>query len=210
MATIGALVGYALIGTAVAAAVQIPATIIANNQAQAMANYQSAVAMAQADYQDRVAQLEAKEIARSAKFTFGEQRATAAAMGLGMVGTSAGDIQNMDIGLATLDVQKKLYEGDVALWQGEVTSQIAQYEADVAKYSNWVGAGTSMLKGAVSGAMGGAMSVASGMTGSGFWGQLGTGLSLRGWSYGASSAVSGGLSSGGISSRRSSVLRGDI
>lgn len=203
------LIAFAAIGAITAAAVQIPKTIIANNQAQAIANYQSAVAQSQADYQNRVAQLEAKEIGRSAKFTFGEQRATAAAMGLGMVGTSAGDIQNMDIGLATLDVQKKLYEGKAALWQGEVTSSIAQYEADVAKYGNWVSAGTSIVKGAAAGAVGGAMSVASGMAGSGFWGQFATGLSTKGWTSGIPSALTGGLSSG-ASSSRSSILRGNI
>ena len=213
MATVGALLGYALIGTAVAAAVQIPSAIIASNQAQAMANYQSAVAMAQADYKDRVAQLEAEEIARSAKFTFGEQRATAAAMGLGMVGTSAGDIQNMDIGLATLDVQKKLYEGDVALWQGEVTSQIAQYEADVAKHSAWTSATVGMLGGAVSGAIGGASALTSVGIGNSVWGKLNSGLSSSGWGSGAMAAVSGGLQGSGLSlkaGRSSSILRGNI
>lgn len=38
------------IGAAVSAATMIPQAIIASNQAQAMANYQSAVALAQADY----------------------------------------------------------------------------------------------------------------------------------------------------------------
>lgn len=189
------------IGAAVSAATMIPQAIIASNQAQAMANYQSAVALAQADYKNRVAELEADELARKAKFTFGAQRATAAAMGLGMVGTSAEDIQQMDVGLATLDVQKKLYEGDVALWEGQVTSQLAQYEADVAKHKAWTGTAWGIGIGAVAGAIGGVGGAAANSTLTGAGVSLGakvsSGLAAGGWGNVAIGATRGVLSSYG-------------
>lgn len=166
-----------------------------------MANYQSAVAMAQANYKNEVAELEAEELARKAKFTFGAQRATAAAMGLGMVGTSAEDIQQMDIGLATLDVQKKLYEGEVALWEGQVTSQMAQYEADVAKHKAWTNTAWGIGIGAIGGAFGGVGGAAANSTITGTGVSLGTkitsGLAAGGWGAVYSGAAKGALSTMG-------------
>lgn len=196
------LIGLA-IGAAVSAATMIPQAIVASNQAQAMANYQSAVALAQADYKNRVAELEADELARKAKFTFGAQRATAAAMGLGMVGTSAEDIQQMDVGLATLDVQKKLYEGEVALWEGQVTSQLAQYEADVAKHKAWTGTAWGIGIGAVAGAIGGAGGAAANSTLTGTGVSLGakitSGIAAQGWGPVYSGALRGTLGTMGAS-----------
>lgn len=194
--TTSILAGIA-IGAAISAATMIPQAIIASNQAQAMANYQSAVAMAQANYKNEVAELEAEELARKAKFTFGAQRATAAAMGLGMVGTSAEDIQQMDIGLATLDVQKKLYEGEVALWEGQVTSQMAQYEADVAKHKAWTSTAWGIGIGAIGGAFGGVGGAAANSTITGTGVSLGTkvasGIAAKGWGAVYSGAARGAL-----------------
>lgn len=196
------LIGLA-IGAAVSTATMIPQAIISSNQAQAMANYQAAVALAQADYKNEVAELEADELARKAKFTFGSQRATAAAMGLGMTGTSAEDIQQMDVGLATLDVQKKLYEGEVALWEGQVTAQLAQYEADVAKHKAWTSTAWGIGIGAVAGAIGGVGGAAANTTISGSGISLGakitSGITAQGWGPVYSGALQGALGTMGAS-----------
>lgn len=201
---ITSIIAGLLIGAAVTAAVKIPQAIIASNQAQSIANYQSAVYRAQADYQNQVAQIEAEELARKSKFTFGTQRATAAAMGLGTLGTSFQDIQQMDIGLATLDVQKKLYEGEVALWQGEVGSQMAQYQADVSKYNAWsgavVGIGLGAVTGAVTGGMGGSFGAMAGNAFSVSLGDIPTFSSTTKPGSSTSATNSSLLSGGGLTS----------
>lgn len=208
---ITSIIAGLLIGAAVTAAVKIPQAIIASNQAQSVANYQSAVYRAQADYQNQVAQIEAEELARKSKFTFGTQRATAAAMGLGTLGTSFQDIQQMDIGLATLDVQKKLYEGEVALWQGEVGSQMAQYQADVSKYNAWsgavVGIGLGAVTGAVTGGMGGSFGAMAGNAFSVSLGGIPTFSSSTTKPGSSTSATNSSLLSGGGLSSTSTASR---
>lgn len=144
------------VGAAIAAAVAVPTAIIQTQQAKQAAKYKKAIAEANAKHAQMTAEQEAKEMRRSNKFLFGSQRATAAAMGLGFVGTSVEEQQQMDIGLATLEVEKKLYEGDLAWWQAENTMRQADYEARVAKYDAWMSAGTEIVKGAAMGAIGGA------------------------------------------------------
>lgn len=143
------------IGAAVSAAVAVPQAIITAQAAQAQADYQSAVYQAYAIQQDREAKVEAEEIKRQAKFTFASQRANAAAMGSDITTSSAGDIQYMSAGMAALDEQKKLYEGQLALWEGNVRSQMAQYEAKVTKYNAWTSAAINIGMGAAIGAASG-------------------------------------------------------
>lgn len=150
-----------LVGAAIAAATSTVSAIQNVRQAQTVANYQKAVAQAQADYTKSIVKVEADERARMAKFTFGAQRATAAAMGLGYTGTSVEEIQQMDIGLATLDYNQKLYEGTMAQWQADVTSQMADYNVSVAKYNAWSSVGLSTLTGAVLGGAGAAVGAAA-------------------------------------------------
>ena len=144
MADGGILIGAA-IGAVIAAAVAVPSAIIQTQQAKQAANYKKAIAEANAQHAQSVAEREAEEMRRSNKFLFGSQRATAAAMGLGFVGTSVEEQQQMDIGLATLEVEKKLYEGDLAWWQAENTIRQADYEARVAKYDAWMESGTAIV-----------------------------------------------------------------
>lgn len=159
------------IGAAVSAAVAVPQAIITAQAAQAQADYQSAVYQAYAIQQDREAKVEAEEIKRQAKFTFASQRANAAAMGSDITTSSAGDIQYMSAGMAALDEQKKLYEGQLALWEGNVRSQMAQYEAKVTKYNAWTSAainiGIGAAVGAASGGIGAGMSTGTSVTGVG-------------------------------------------
>lgn len=145
-----------LIGAVIAAAVAVPTAIVHTQQAKQAAKYKKAIAEANAKHAQMTAEQEAEEMRRNNKFLFGSQRATAAAMGLGFVGTSVEEQQQMDIGLATLEVEKKLYEGDLAWWQAENTMRQADYEARVAKYNAWMDAGTSIVAGAALGAVGGA------------------------------------------------------
>lgn len=145
-----------LIGAVIAAAVAVPTAIVQTQQAKQAAKYKKAIAEANAKHAQMTAEQEAEEMRRNNKFLFGSQRATAAAMGLGFVGTSVEEQQQMDIGLATLEVEKKLYEGDLAWWQAENTMRQADYEARVAKYDAWMSAGTSIVAGAALGAVGGA------------------------------------------------------
>lgn len=143
------------VGAVIAAAVAVPTAIVRTQQAKQAAAYKKAIAKANAEHAQMTAEQEAEEMKRNAKFLFGSQRATAASMGIGMVGTSVEEQQQMDIGLATLEVEKKLYEGDLAWWQAENTMRQADYEARVAKYDAWMEAGTEIVKGAALGAVGG-------------------------------------------------------
>ena len=164
MAATSILIGAA-IGAVIAAAVAVPSAIIQTQQAKQAANYKKAIAKANAQHAQAVAEREAEELRRNNKFLFGSQRATAAAMGLGFVGTSVEEQQQMDIGLATLEVEKKLYEGDLAWWQAENTMRQADYEARVAKYDAWMEAGTDIVKGAALGAVGGVAGAGSAAAG---------------------------------------------
>lgn len=187
MAAIGAILGGVLLGAAVSAATSTIVAIQQVRQAETTASYRRAVAQAQADYTKSVVKVEAEEKARAAKFTFASQRATGAAMGLGFPGTSVEEIQQMDIGLATLDIQQKLYEGDVAQWQADVTKQMADYEADVAKYNAWSGVGLSTLVGGITGGVGAGVGAATAATGVSF-----------GFASGALEGAKAGLGASGI------------
>lgn len=198
------LIGAA-IGLVLSAAVSVPQAIITSAQAQTNANYQKAVYTAYAQQQDIEAQAEADEIARQAKFTFATQRAIAAASGTDAVTSSAGDIQYMSAGMAALDVEKKLYEGDLALWEGRVKSQMAQYEADVAKYNAWSSAAINIAIGGVTGAAAGGLGMAAAGAGKAASSAGSTGAAVAG------AAKSAGASSGFISMLRTStgnVMRG--
>lgn len=206
--TLGLILGGIALGAVVSAATAIPQAILTTQAAQTQANYQSAVYMAYARQKDQEAKVEAQEIRRRAKFTFASQRANAAAMGTDIATSSAGDIQYMSAGMAALDEQKKLYEGDLALWEGNVKSQMAQYQAKVTKYNAWTSAAISIGTGAVIGGVsGGIASATAGATGAATAAASGA-TSSAGHSLGASAISSVGRSGGFFSSLGSGFSRG--
>lgn len=146
----GMLISVA-IGAVVSAATSTLSAIAKVNQARVTRDYTKALVQSQADANKAIAKAESDEIVRKAKFTFGAQRATGAAMGLGFQGSSVEDIQQMDIGLATLDAQKKLFEGELSQWQADAQKQMADYQFEVTKSSAWQQVGLATLTGAAKG-----------------------------------------------------------
>ena len=121
-----------IVGVVAAATASVVSGVQQKKNAEATYKYKTQVLQAQADQQKAAIEQEAQIMTRQAKYQQGTMRATGAAMGLGMGGSSFEDVSQMNIGLATMDIENKRYEADLAQWEADMQKANATFERNVA------------------------------------------------------------------------------
>ena len=180
-------VAVAVVGMVIAVAASTVSMIQQKKNAEAAYTYKSKVLQAQADQQKAAIEQEAQIMTRQAKYQQGTMRATGAAMGLGMGGSSFEDVTQMNIGLATMDIENKRYEADLAQWEADMQKANAEFERNTTVTTANVGIAANII-----GGFGTAMKDNSEGIGSFLSKKKSSGLLSGGTDTSSSSVVSGG------------------
>ena len=179
----------AVVGMVMSVVASTVSMIQQKKTAEATYKYKSKVLQAQADQQKAAIEQAAQIMTRQAKYQQGTMRATGAAMGLGMGGSSFEDVTQMNIGLATMDIENKRYEADLAQWEADVQKANAEFERNATVTTANVGIAANII-----GGFGTAMKDNAGSIASSFGNKRSStkGLISGGTNTSAGSVVSGG------------------